>query len=115
MTDPLFTPLARPDAATHIAGWRAEALLLAPATYRRELADILAPLPGPDRAAMVRLWIVTTGAMWNPPAVPGNSWGPLEGELTLWAMTAYGDTLEEAIANWIKHVHRADQAMEDAA
>ena len=115
MTDGLFTPPAPFEAATRIAGWRAEALMLAPATYRRELAEVLAPLPAPDRAAMVRLWIATTGAIWNPPAAPGNAWGPLEGELTLFGMTVFGQTLEEACANWIKHVRRADMAMEDAA
>lgn len=111
MTDPLFTPLAQ----TTVAGWPIESLAFAPGTYRSELAETLALLPPPDQAALVTQWINLTGATWNPPALPGNHWGPLEGELSLWGMTAYGDTLEEAVASWIKHVRRSEQAMEDAA
>lgn len=111
MSDGLFTPLA----ATTIAGWPVDALAFAIATYRSELAETLALLPPPDQAALVQQWITQTGALWNPPAMPGNLWGPLEGELTLCGMTAFGHTLEEAIGSWIKHVRRSEQAAEDAA
>lgn len=98
-----------------IAGYPVEALAFAPSTYRRELAETLALLPVPDQVKLVTLWFVQTGAIWNPPALPGNHWGPVEGELTLFGMTAFGDTLEEAVTSWIKHVRRSDQALEDAA
>lgn len=94
MTDGLFTPLANTT-----AGWPVEALTFAPATYRRELAETLALLPAPDQVDMFELWRMRTGALWNPPAEPGNGWGPLEA----------------AITSWIKLVRRSDQDMEDAA
>lgn len=97
---------------TTIAGWPIDALAFAPGTYRSELAETLAMLPAPEQVSLVNRWIVQTGAIWNP---PGSAWGPLEGELTLFGMTAFGDTLEAAIASWIKHVRRTEQAMEDAA
>lgn len=100
---------------TTIAGWPIDALVFAPSTYRRELAETLALLQPQDQVALVRQWIMATGATWNPPAALGNKWGPLEGELSLYGMTAFGHTLEEAIASWIKHVRRADKALEDAA
>lgn len=104
MTDGLFTPLTSgrlpPDA-------------LAFAIYRSEMADTIAPLPPEDQVKLVKTWFVKEGAIWNP---PGGAWGPLEGELTLFGMTAYGDTFEAAITSWIKHVRRSEQqAMEDAA
>jgi hypothetical protein len=101
------------DTLTHLDA--AQALTLAPMTYRRELAETLDALDARDQVALVTQWIVRTGAIWNPPAALGNAWGPLEGELTLFGMTAFGHTLEEAIASWIKHVRRSDQATEDAA
>lgn len=106
---------ARTPAPLTIAGYPVESLAFAPSTYRRELAETLALLPPQDQVALVKTWFVATGATWNPPAQPGNHWGPVEGELTLFGMTAFGDTLDEAVTSWIKHVRRSDQAMEHAA
>jgi hypothetical protein len=112
-----MTAAVTPEALT-IAGYPIEALAFAPSTYRREMAETLALLPAPDQVTLVTRWFleaIPSGATWNPPALPGNHWGPLEGELTLFGMTAFGTTLEEAVTSWIKHVRRSEQAMEDAA
>lgn len=96
-----------------INGHPIESLAFAPSVYRRELAETLDLLPAPDQIKLVKLWFVEAGAIWNPPAQPGNPWGPLEGELTLFGMMAQGDTLDDAIKAWIKHVRRSDQAADD--
>lgn len=107
-----MTRLRKSDPVT-INGHPIDALAFAPSVYRRELAETLDLLPAPDQIKLVKLWVVQTGAIWNPPAALGNAWGPLEGELSLFGVTAFGDTLDEAITSWIKHVRRSDQAADD--
>jgi hypothetical protein len=101
-----------------MGGHPVDSLALAPSALRREMAETLALLPAPDQIKLVKEWFIATGTTWTPPANaanPRDTWGPLEGELTMFGVFATGETLDAAIAQWIKYVRRMDRAMEDAA
>lgn len=107
-------------AALTVAGYPVESIAFAPTVISREIAETLALLPEPHRCALVALWEREAGAVYIPPADPATSaanWGPHEGELTMFGVTAFGETKAAAIAQWIELVRRIDTHMdrEDAA
>ncbi len=108
-----MTAIRTPEALT-VAGYPVESIAFAPATITREMAETLAPLPETDRLELVALWERDAGAVYIPPADPKGSaanWGPHEGELTMFGVTAFGETKPAAIAQWIELVRRIDNYM----
>lgn len=73
------------------------------AAQRRHLAAELRALPIPDRAARLRDACVETGGHL---VEPDQLHGPVEVEISMLGVFHSGDSIEMAIANWIKAAER---------
>lgn len=105
-----MSALRTPERLT-VAGYPVDSIAFAPTVISREMAETLALLTHEDRLVVVDQWERDIGAVFIPPADPAASaanWGPLEGELTMFGVTAFGETKAAAISQWIELVRRID-------
>lgn len=79
-----------------------------------QLARHFMTLSGDDRAAAAQQAVIQHGGTLVP-AMSGGNWGPHYAEIAMLGISHTGDTLEAAIANWIKAALRAEKHIEEAA
>jgi hypothetical protein len=78
------------------------------------LARHIMAMTGPDRTAAAQAAVIAHGGTLVP-AMPGGNWGPHYAEISLLGISHTGDTVEGAVANWIKAALRSEAHMEGEA
>ena len=85
--------------------------MIAPSyTQAAALARQIMALTGPDRTAAAEAAVIDHGGTLVP-AMPGGGWGPHYAEISLLGISHTGDSVETAVANWIKAALRAEIGM----
>jgi hypothetical protein len=78
------------------------------------LARQVKPLPVLARITAMSAAVITHGGTLVP-AMPIGNWGPHYAEISLLGISHTGDTVEAAVANWIKAAQRSEKHMEGEA
>ena len=89
-------------------------MIALPYTQAAALAHQIMALTGPDRTAAAEAAVIHHGGTLVP-AMPGGSWGPHYAEISLLGISHTGDSVETAVANWIKAALRSEAHMEGEA
>ena len=83
-------------------------------TCAAQLARYFATLSGDDRTDAAQQAVIQHGGTLVPPMAGGN-WGPHYAEIAMLGISHTGDTLDAAVANWIKAALRTEKHIEEAA
>lgn len=82
----------------------------APHLCAAQLARHFITLSGADRIEAAQQAVIQHGGTLVPPMAGGN-WGPHYAEIAMLGISHTGDTLDAAVANWIKAALRAEAGM----
>jgi hypothetical protein len=88
--------------------------MIAPYAEAAALAARIKPLPTAARIAAIDAAVIAEGGTLVP-AMPIGNWGPHYAEISLLGISHTGDTVEAAVANWIKAALRSQKHMEGEA
>ena len=83
------------------------------AVMRDDVVRQIEATPAPEIEPMIRRAVIAADGRLGEP--DRSDWGPFDWTLTLHGITATGDTLAEAVAQWRNCARRTAQAAEDAA
>lgn len=73
---------------------------------RRDVLATLSAAPMMDRPTLMRRYVVAASGILMEPREVSGSWGPKDWQVTLLGVTGLGDSLTEAVSDWMTCARR---------